>query len=65
MTLRRMKIKIFWVFIFIFGFSTQFFNTILKASPLCSAKVLNQEHSKFANPILHGVNNLFSSLQML
>jgi hypothetical protein len=46
------------------GFSTQFPNITPKASTLCSAKVLCQEDSKFAHPVLQGVK-IFSSLQML
>jgi hypothetical protein len=40
-----MKIKIFWVFVYFYGFSTQFPNTISKASSLNSEKVLSQEDS--------------------
>jgi hypothetical protein len=36
-------------------FSTQFPNTISKASSLCCAIVLSQEDSKFADLILNGV----------
>jgi hypothetical protein len=50
-----MKIKVFWVFIYFCEFSTQFSNTISKASSLCSAKVLSQEDSKFADLVLQGV----------
>jgi hypothetical protein len=50
-----MKIIYFLDFYFFCGFSTQFSNTISKASTLRSAKVLNQEHSKFADLVLHGV----------
>jgi hypothetical protein len=50
-----MKINIFRVFIFLCGYSTQFPNTISKASSLYSAKVLSQEDSKFADPVLCGV----------
>jgi hypothetical protein len=39
-------------FLFIFGFSIQFLNTISKASSLCSTKALNQEDSKLVD---HGV----------
>jgi hypothetical protein len=37
------------------GFSTQFPKIIFKTSTLCSAKILSQEDSKIANPILKGV----------
>jgi hypothetical protein len=57
-----MKIKIFWIFAFFHGFSTQSPNIILKASTLCSAKVVSQEDSKF---VLQGVKKLFSSSQTL
>jgi hypothetical protein len=49
-----MKIKIFWVFIFC-GFSAQFPNTISKASSFYIVKILSQEDSKIADPILKGV----------
>jgi hypothetical protein len=39
-------------FLFFYGFSTQIPNTISKASTLHSTKVLNQEDSKFVEPIL-------------
>jgi hypothetical protein len=39
---------------FYFFCSTQFPNTISKASNLCSAKVLSQEDSKFADPVFRG-----------
>jgi hypothetical protein len=40
---------------FFHGFSTQFPNTISKASSLRSAKVSSQEDSKFDDLVLHGV----------
>jgi hypothetical protein len=43
-----MKIKPFG-FLFFYGFSTQSPNIILKVSTLCSAKVVSEEDSKFAN----------------
>jgi hypothetical protein len=42
-------------FYFFGGFSTQYRNTISKSSSLYSAKILSQEDSKFADPVLHGV----------
>jgi hypothetical protein len=44
--------KEFLDFYSFYGFSTQFLNTISKASTLCSAKFLSQEDSKFAYPFL-------------
>jgi hypothetical protein len=50
-------------FYFFGGFSTQFPNTISKASSLCSAKVLSQEDSKFADLVLQRIKEVlfFSS----
>jgi hypothetical protein len=44
-------------FLFLYRFSTQFPNTISKASTLRSEKILSQENSKFVNCILHVVKN--------
>jgi hypothetical protein len=46
-------------------FSTQFPNTISKASTLCRAKLLSQEDSKFVETTLQGVREVFSSLKTL
>jgi hypothetical protein len=48
---------IFWIFFFVFGgFPIQFPNT--------TSEALNQEDSKFADPILWSVKKLFSLFQM-
>jgi hypothetical protein len=47
--------KYFLRFYFLCGYSTQFPNTISKASSMCSAKILSQKDLKFADPILHVV----------
>ena len=59
--------KDFFEFLFIFnGFSTQLLNTNLKASTFCSAKILSQNDSKFANHILEGVRRaLFFTLNTI
>jgi hypothetical protein len=44
-------------FYFFRGFSTQFPNTISKASSIYSAKVLSQEDSKFVDRVLQGAKN--------
>jgi hypothetical protein len=58
-----MKINISWIFVFFGGFSTQFSNTISRASSLCSAKVLSHEELKFVDLVLQGVKKalLFTS----
>jgi hypothetical protein len=55
MTSQRMKILIFGVFIYLYGFPTQFSNKISKTFNLCSVKVLSQKDSKFANLVLQGI----------
>jgi hypothetical protein len=54
-----MKRKILWNFYFFYGFSTQFPDTISKASTVRSAKVLRQEDSKFVERILQVVKKTF------
>jgi hypothetical protein len=47
-------------FYFFNGFPTQFPNIISKAPTLCSTKVLNQEDSKFVDPVLQSAKNTLS-----
>jgi hypothetical protein len=58
--------KDFLGFYFSCEFSTQFSNTISKASSLCSTKLFSQEDSKFADHVLQGEKKIKnSSLQIL
>jgi hypothetical protein len=52
MNLQKNENKDILDFNFFIGFSTQFPNTISKASTLCSANFLSQEDLKFADSIL-------------
>jgi hypothetical protein len=42
-----------------YGFLTQFLNMILWVTTFCSAKVLSQEKSKFADLVLQGAKEVF------
>jgi hypothetical protein len=50
-----MKINIFCIFIFFYGFSTQHPNIISKAPTLYSAKVLSRGNLEFVDLVLQGV----------
>jgi hypothetical protein len=52
MTFLKNENKDFLDFYFFDGFSSQSPNTISKASILCNTKILSQEGSNFADPIL-------------
>jgi hypothetical protein len=46
-------------FIYNYGFSAQFLNTMSITSALCTTNVLSQEDSNFHDPVLQGAKTAF------
>jgi hypothetical protein len=57
--------KKIWVPIFLYRFSTNFYNIISKLSTFCNGNVLEKENLKSIDLVLQGAKKVFTSLQII